>query len=76
MNKTQATTLEKTLVSKREELLHTLNRARQDSQDVQDFGGDEADHAAASQSKDLTFLQQAQERELLNLVEGGSLTNW
>jgi len=69
MHKTQTTSLEKGLMSKREELLHTLNRTHQDSQDVQDFGGDEADQAAASQSKELTFLQQAQERKLLNLVE-------
>jgi DnaK suppressor protein len=69
MNKAQTTGLEKSLANKREQLLHSLSRTRQESQDPQDFGGDEADQAMASQSKEWTFRQNAQERGLLILVE-------
>jgi DnaK suppressor protein len=69
MNKLQATSHEKSLMSKREQLLQNVSRTRQESQDVLDFGGDEADLATASQSKELTFQQQAHEQGLLNLVE-------
>jgi RNA polymerase-binding transcription factor len=69
MNKSQATSHEKSLASKREQLLQSVSRTRQESQGGLDFGGDEADQATASQSKELTFLQQAHGQGLLNLVE-------
>jgi DnaK suppressor protein len=59
---------EELLTKKREELRHNLSRT-QEHHEAQDFGRDEGDRAIASQSKEMTFRQKAQERGLLLLVE-------
>jgi DnaK suppressor protein len=68
MDKAKIAKFEDILTKKRDELTRNLTRTQQEGQDT-DFGRDEADRAAASMSREMTFQQKAQERGLLMLVE-------
>ena len=68
MEKAQVARFQDILTKKREELRRGLNK--EETQDAHDFGRDEGDRANFSQSKEMAFLQKAQERGLLVLVEG------
>lgn len=68
MEKAQVARFQDILTKKREELRRGLNK--EEVQDAHDFGRDEGDRANFSQSKEMAFLQKAQERGLLVLVEG------
>ena len=71
MEKAQVARFQDILTKKREELRRGLNK--EETQDAHDFGRDEGDRANFSQSKEMAFLQKAQERGLLVLV-GGALS--
>jgi DnaK suppressor protein len=68
MEKAQVARFQDILTKKREELRRGLTK--EDAHDAHDFGRDEGDRANFSQSKEMAFLQKAQERGLLVLVEG------
>jgi len=68
MEKAHVARFQDILTKKREELRRGLNK--EETQDAHDFGRDEGDRANFSQSKEMAFLQKAQERGLLVLVEG------
>lgn len=67
MEKTQIAKFEAILTKKREELRRS--QANEERHEAHDFGRDEGDRANFSQSKEMAFLQRAQERGLLALVE-------
>ncbi|HJT54125.1 MAG TPA: TraR/DksA family transcriptional regulator [Candidatus Angelobacter sp.] len=68
MEKAQVARFQDILTKKREELRRGLTK--EETHDAHDFGRDEGDRANFSQSKEMAFLQKAQERGLLVLVEG------
>ncbi|HET9364192.1 MAG TPA: TraR/DksA family transcriptional regulator [Candidatus Angelobacter sp.] len=67
MEKAQIAKFEAILTKKREELRRS--QANEERHEAHDFGRDEGDRANFSQSKEMAFLQRAQERGLLALVE-------
>ena len=67
MEKVQIAKFEAILTKKREELRRS--QANEERHEAHDFGRDEGDRANFSQSKEMAFLQRAQERGLLALVE-------
>src|SRR5215472_4467800 len=67
MDKNQIARFEAILSKKREELRRSQNN--EERHEAHDFGRDEGDRANFSQSKEMAFLQRAQERGLLVLVE-------
>ncbi len=67
MDKAQLAKFETILVKKRDDLRRSQNS--EERHEAHDFGGDEGDRANFSQSKEMAFLQRAQERGLLALVE-------
>lgn len=67
MDKTNLARFREILTKRREELRRGLSK--DEPQDAHDFGRDEGDRAAFSQSKELAFRQKAQERGLLMQVE-------
>lgn len=67
MEKAQIAKFEAILTKKREELRRS--QANEERHETHDFGRDEGDRANFSQSKEMAFLQRAQERGLLALVE-------
>lgn len=69
MEKAQITRFQEILTQKREDLRRGMAK-EEDPQEAHDFGRDEGDRANFSQSKEMAFLQKAQERGLLTLVEG------
>jgi RNA polymerase-binding transcription factor len=70
MNKDQTADFKKRLVEKQQQLRRGLERSADGlDETTHDFGRDEADRANASQAKELTFLQSAQGRSLMTLVE-------
>src|SRR6185312_701020 len=68
MEKAQIAKFEAILTKKREELRRS--QANEERHEAHDFGRDEGDRANFSQSKEMAFLQKAQERGMLTLVEG------
>lgn len=68
MDKNQIAKFEAILTKKRDELRRSQNS--EERHEAHDFGRDEGDRANFSQSKEMAFLQKAQERGLLVLVEG------
>jgi DnaK suppressor protein len=69
MDKALIAKLQEVLTTKRDELRRSLNRTIQERREGQDYGGDEADRATASQSKEMSLRQKETERGLLLLVE-------
>ncbi|HEY7402737.1 MAG TPA: TraR/DksA family transcriptional regulator [Candidatus Angelobacter sp.] len=67
MDKAQLAKFEAILVKKRDDLRRS--QSTEERHDAHDFGRDEGDRANFSQSKEMAFLQKAQERGLLALVE-------
>lgn len=67
MEKAQIAKFEAILTKKREDLRRS--QANEERHEAHDFGRDEGDRANFSQSKEMAFLQRAQERGLLALVE-------
>lgn len=78
MEKKQVENFKKRLLESQQQLRHTLDRTTATKDDaLHDFGRDEGDRANASQSKEMTFLQAAQARGLISLIEGalGRISN-
>jgi len=68
MDKNQLAKFEAILTKKRDDLRRS--QSSEERHEAHDFGRDEGDRANFSQSKEMAFLQKAQERGLLALVEG------